>query len=42
MEGDPGTQLSVQNEQPHRTMISLPAGAAFLSFAPEPSLGMQP
>ncbi|WP_281349911.1 hypothetical protein [Paenibacillus tengchongensis] len=40
MEGDPGTQLSVQNEQPHRTIISLPAGAAFHSFATVPSSGL--
>lgn len=33
MEGDPGTQLSVQSEQPHRINISLPAAGALLLHA---------
>lgn len=39
MEGDPSSQLSVQNEQPHRINISLPAAGAFLLHALEPSFG---
>lgn len=37
MEGDPSAQLNVQNEQPHRINISLPAARAFLLHAHEPS-----
>lgn len=37
MEGDPGAQLSVQSEQPHRINISLPAAGAFLLYALETS-----
>ena len=33
MEGDPSSQLSVQNEQPHRIIISLPAAGAVLLHA---------
>lgn len=39
MEGDPGAQLSVQSEQPHRINISLPAAGAFLLHALGPSFG---
>lgn len=37
MEGDPGTQLSVQSEQPHRISISLPAAGALFLHALETS-----
>ncbi|OMF92782.1 hypothetical protein BK144_12600 [Paenibacillus sp. FSL R7-0273] len=37
MEGDPGTQLCVQSEQPHRINISLPAAGAPLLHALETS-----
>lgn len=29
MEGDPGSRICVQNEQPHRINISLPAAGPF-------------
>lgn len=38
MEGDPGSQLNAQNEQPHRMNISLPAAGASLLHALESSL----
>jgi hypothetical protein len=40
MEGDPSSQLSVQNEQPHRIIISLPAAGAVLLHALESSFGL--
>lgn len=39
MEGDPGAQLSVQSEQPHRINISLPAAGAILLHALGTSFG---
>ncbi|MCL6602644.1 MAG: hypothetical protein K6T94_07210 [Paenibacillus sp.] len=33
MEGDPSSQIGVQNEQPHRIIISLPAAGAVLLHA---------
>jgi hypothetical protein len=40
MEGDPSSQSSVPNEQPHRINISLPAAGAVLLHAFETSFGL--
>lgn len=40
MEGDPGSRISVQKEQPHRINISLPAAGAVLLHALGPSFGL--
>lgn len=39
MEGDPGSRISVQKEQPHRINISLPAAGALLLHVSLTSFG---